>query len=90
MSATIWLILSPVIFVLPGLLPARLVAGPKITVWTIAWAVLFSVVFVPLISFSLAVIFGTTANPLIFVPVSLVLGALGVIFPKARKEALSE
>jgi len=86
-NATYWLIASPVLFVLPGLLPARLVTGAKITAWTIVWAVFFSVLFVPLISFALAMIIGTTAGPFVFVPVAMVLGLAGLIYPKrTRKE----
>ncbi len=87
MNDALWLMISPLVLVLPGLYPAKLVAGTAISARTFAWALFFSILFVPLISFALAMILGATAGPAIFLPVSFVLGAVGLIFPRnLRKE----
>lgn len=82
----LWILLAPVLFVGPGLLPARIVAGPGITAWTLVWSFFFSVVLLPTLAFGLAMLLGTTANAYLVVPLAVVLGVLGMIFPRKRKE----
>ncbi len=84
MAALFWILCSPIIFVLPGLLPARLVTGRRWTWWTVAWAFFFSVVLLPPICFGLAILLGTNINPYLVLPVAIILGLPGVLLPKRR------
>jgi ABC-type molybdate transport system permease subunit len=77
-----WLIASPLLFVLPGLFPARMVTGERFSFQTIAWALFFSVVLLPPICFGLAMLLGTVAGPALVLPVGIGLSAIGLIFPK--------
>ncbi len=86
MTSLLWVLLTPVLFIGPGLLLARLVAGPKISGITLAWAAFFSVVLLPTFAFGLAMLFGTTANALLVIPFALVLGILGLVFPRNKGE----
>jgi hypothetical protein len=90
LTGLIWILLAPVLFVGPGLLPARLVAGPEINRWTLVWSFFFSVVLLPTLAFGLAMIFGTTANGFLLLPLALVLSLVGLIFPRKAKEGSKE
>ena len=79
-----WILCSPIIFVFPGLLPARLVTGRLWSGWTLVWALLFSVVLLPPLCFGLAILLQTTINPHLVLPVAIVLGIPGVFLPRKR------
>jgi hypothetical protein len=83
----IWVLLAPIVFVLPGLLPARLVTGELISGATLVWALFFSLVLLPPLSFGLAMLLGTTMNPGLVIPLALVLGAAGLLFHWRRRGA---
>ncbi len=74
----LWLLLCPVIFVLPGLLPARLVTGQLLCGATLVWAIFFSLVLLPPLAFGLAMLLGTTMSPALVIPLALVLGVPGL------------
>jgi len=80
----LWLLLSPVIFLLPGLLPARLITGQLLAARTLLWSFFFSLVLLPPLCFVLAMLLGTTINAVLVIPVALALGAVGLFFPRGR------
>ncbi len=81
MHPALWIICSPLIFVFPGLLPARLLTGRRWTWWTGVWAFFFSVVLLPPACFGLAILLGTNINPTLVLPVAIILGLPGVFLP---------
>ena len=78
LSPMLWVLLSPIIFVLPGLLPARLVTGRLLCWPTLVWALFFSLVLLPPLGFGLAMLLGTTMNPGVIIPLALALGVPGL------------
>jgi len=78
-------LLAPLFFVLPGLLPARIITGGAWNGWTLAWSIFFSVVGLPPLAFGLAMLLGTTVNLFLLIPLAAGLGALNLIFPKPMK-----
>lgn len=74
----IWLLLSPIIFVLPGMIPARLVTGKRLGGATLIWAFFFSMVLLPPLAFGLAMLLGTTMSPAVVIPLALVVGLPGL------------
>ena len=74
-----WVLLAPLVFVLPGLLPARLVTGELKSGATLVWALFFSVVLLPPLAFGLAMLLGTTMNPGLVIPLALALGAANLL-----------
>lgn len=82
MPPLLWLLLSPVVFVLPGLLPARFVTGRRIGGDTLLWAFFFSLVLLPPICFGLAMLVGTTVNDPLILLVALALGVPGLFLPR--------
>lgn len=87
MEPILGLLSIPVLFILPGLWPARLVTGRLFSGVTIAWAMFFSVVLMPPLCFGLAMLLGTTMNFSLTVAVALALGVPGLWRPGRRSEA---
>ena len=79
MASALWLLAAPLLFILPGLLPARWVTHWTYCWETILWAFFFSVVLFPPFAFGLAMLFGTTVNAPLLIVSSLVLGAIGYL-----------
>lgn len=84
MAPAFWILCSPIIFVLPGLLPARLVTGRRWSWWTLGWAFFFSVVLLPPLCFGLAILLNTNINPTLVLPVAIIMGLPGVLLPRKR------
>ncbi|NLH48953.1 MAG: hypothetical protein GX444_10160 [Myxococcales bacterium] len=78
----LWLLSSPLLFLLPGLLPARLVTGKPVTGWTLVWAFFFSLVLLPPAAFACAMLLGTTVRPELLFPLTIVMGAPGLYWPR--------
>lgn len=87
MNPLIWILLSPVLFILPGLYPARLITGRLFYPATLLWSVFFSVVLLPPLGFGLAILLKTTVKPQLVLPVALVLGVFGLIFPRTKPKS---
>jgi hypothetical protein len=85
MEGMLWILAAPVVLVLPGLLPARLVTGTLRSGWTLAWASFFSVVLLPPLAFGAAMLLGTTMNARLVLPLAAALGVAGLIFPRPAK-----
>jgi hypothetical protein len=81
LSPVLWLLLSPLIFIAPGLWPARRLTGGAYTGWTFVWAFFFSV---------LAMLLGTTMNAALLLPLGAVLGLLGLFSPRRVKGARTD
>lgn len=90
MNALLWLLLSPVVFVFPGLYPARRITGTLFSWWTLVWAAFFSIVAIPPLAFGLAMILGTTVRPALILPLAVLLGLPGLFFPRQINRADSE
>lgn len=80
MESLFWLF-APLVFIMPGWLPARCVTGGRFDGATLAWAAFFSVVLLPPIAFGAAMALGVTVGPALILFLTLVLGALGWFFP---------
>ncbi len=73
---------APLLFVLPGLLPARVLTGRLLSWPTLAWAVFFSVLLLPVFSFGLAMALHVSVGPALVYPLAAVLGLAGVLCPR--------
>jgi hypothetical protein len=90
LSPVLWLLLSPLIFIAPGLWPARRLTGGAYTGWTFVWAFFFSVLVMPPLAFGLAMLLGTTMNAALLLPLGAVLGLLGLFSPRRVKGARTD
>ena len=85
-----WIVSIPILFILPGLLPSRIITGRVFSGWTLAWAVFFSVVLLPPLCFAMAMLFGTTVRLSWLIPLALVLGVIGLVFPGRSSDARTD
>ncbi len=79
MTTFVWILASPILFVLPGLWPAQRVTGSALCARTLGWAVFFSVVFLPPVAFGVAMVFGTVMGAHVLIPLGLAMGAPGIV-----------
>lgn len=87
MTIFVWMLASPILFVLPGLWPAQHVTGVAFDARTLGWAVFFSVVLLPPVAFGVAMIFGTVMGAHVLIPLGLVMGAPGFVAFGRRRRA---
>lgn len=87
MTVLVWMLASPILFVLPGLWPAQRITGVAFGARTLGWAVFFSVVLLPPVAFGVAMIFGTVMGAHLLVPLGLALGAPGIVVMVRRRRA---
>lgn len=90
MNPLLWLLFFPILFVFPGLYPARKITGARYSGWTFIWAAFFSIVALPPLAFGLAMILGTTVKPTLLLPLAIVLGLPGLFFPRKKGRAVTE
>jgi hypothetical protein len=74
-----WLIVAPLVFLLPGWALAQAVTGRAFTGATALWALFFGVVLMPPLCFGVAMALGTVVTPTLALAVGGAFGALGLI-----------
>ena len=87
MTAFLWLLAVPIVFLLPGLFFAKLTTGRNGGALTLLWSLFFSIVLLPPIAFGAAMLLDTNMNGPVVIGTALVLGIPGLVFRRNEKEA---